>query len=76
MAHINSVDTWERFKKSEIWLDMKDVLEQRLEQVRDGLEQTRDYDELCRLQGASDQIRFLLNLPDISINNLGESTNE
>ena len=73
MARINSVDTWRRFKESEIWLDMKDVLEQRLEQVRDGLEQTRDYDELCRLQGVSDQIRFLLNLPDISINNLGDS---
>ena len=76
MARINSVDTWETVKKAEIWRDFKDVLEQRLEDVRDGLEQTRDYDELCRLQGASDQIRFLLNLPNISINNLGESTNE
>ena len=72
MGRINSIEVWDKFKESEIWLDIKDVLEQRLKAVRDGLEQAKDYDELCRLQGASDQLRFLLTLPDLTIVNLGD----
>ena len=72
MSRVSNIEVWSKFKESEIWLDIKDVLEQRLRSVRDGLEQAKDYDELCRLQGASDQIRFLLTLPDLTIVNLGD----
>ena len=68
---VKSTVAWERFEKSEIWLDIKEVLNERLESVRDGLEQEKDIDNLYRLQGASDQLRFLITLPEM-MKNLNE----
>ena len=68
---VKSAVAWEKFEKSEIWLDIKEVLTQRLESVRDGLEQEKDFDNLCRLQGSSDQLRFLITLPEM-MRNLNE----
>ena len=68
---VKSAVAWDKFEESEIWLDIKEVLNKRLESVRDGLEQEKDFDNLCRLQGASDQLRFLITLPEM-MRNLNE----
>ena len=59
--------SWDKFRKSEHWTEIESTLKDRLGQIRDALEMEKDEKVIRNLQGSADQIRFLLTLPDVII---------
>lgn len=53
-----------------MWSDLHNILTDRLRVVRDALEQEENMDQIRMLQGASDQLRYMLSLPDQIIEEL------
>ncbi len=70
MALKSSLKNFEDFKESRMWIDLHNVLTDRLRVVRDALEQEENMDQIRMLQGASDQLRYMLSLPDQIIEEL------
>ena len=70
MALKSSLKNFEDFKESIMWSDLHKILTDRLKVVRDALEQEENMDQIRMLQGASDQLRYMLSLPDQIIEEL------
>tara|TARA_R100000808_G_C2126045_1_gene136302 strand:- start:925 stop:1146 length:222 start_codon:yes stop_codon:yes gene_type:complete len=67
--------SWDKFIQSEHWNELTHILKERLSRIRDALELEKDEIVLRNLQGSADQIRYMINLPNVIIddmNNKGE----
>ncbi len=54
----------EAFIRTDIWIDLKEELELRLEVAQLGLESAVKHEVMLRLQGAVGELRLLLDLPE------------
>jgi len=58
------------FLESVIWADMKAELEEALEMTRDGLESAETWNDVLKLQGATDTLRRVLIMPEVILEDL------
>lgn len=59
--------SWNNFIESEHWVEIKNTLKSRLSSIRDALEMEKDEMVIRNLQGSADQIRFMMTLPEVII---------
>ena len=60
----------EDFKRSNAWRDLSEILAARIEAVRDGLETETDDNLIKFHQGRVQELRVMLDLPDIIIESI------
>jgi hypothetical protein len=65
---------FKNFANSDIWFDIKEILDERLERLRSDLETCEDYD-LPKIQGAIAELRYLILLPDEIVKELNDKEN-
>ena len=68
---------FEEFERSIIWLDLRDFLKDRLEGIRDELEDSpldliSDVKNTMWNRGRAEEVRILLDLPKMLVENYGE----
>jgi len=69
----SSKSDFKLFVKSSIWIDIVQTLKDRIDLTRDQLETCFDYDEIRRLQGKIEELRYFLLLPDGIVQELTET---
>lgn len=66
----SSLNDFLEFKYSSCWLDIKDFLEGRIEIIRKKLERAENMEEVRGYQESLNQVRDLLDLPELFIEEL------
>ena len=61
----STIQSIQDLKASPGWLDIQDTLEGKLKNLRDSLEVLIEIDSIARTQGRIEEIRIMLDLPDI-----------
>lgn len=61
----STIQSIQDLKASSGWLDIKSTLEGKLKNLRDSLEVLIEIDAIARTQGRIEEIRIMLDLPDI-----------
>ena len=60
----------EEFKRSSVWKDLKEILTDRISAIRDSLEIEADENLIKWHQGRVQELRVMLDLPDIIIESI------
>ena len=61
------------FKSEGTWLDIRDIIDSRIKSVRDLLENEKEMDVIRFHQGRINEMRVLLDLPDIILEELKDN---
>lgn len=65
-----------RFQSNEVWSEIRDILLKRIEVQRGEIETAFDIEEIRKLQGAISELRFVLGLPEMVLDEVSEEKKE
>ncbi len=70
-----SLDQWEKFMKSGVWMEWQSALVDMSKTIMKGLRKADTIEEMKKLQGELSEVEILVNMPQLFINDKKVSAN-